>query len=124
MAGGIPVTRAPGDILGIVRQAADEVQLAHPGRQIVVSARGDGTGEWDADRLAQVVSNLVNNALVYGSVDTPVTVSVDATRQRVELLVHNEGEPIPPELQAELFQPLRQGDAVKGARSRSIGLGL
>jgi signal transduction histidine kinase len=51
-------------------------------------------------------------------------VSIVGAGQQVRLTVHNEGEPIRPELQAELFQPLRQGDSGKGMRGRNIGLGL
>lgn len=124
LAGGIPVVRTPGDFLQIVQQAVDEVKVAHPDRAITVWASGDGSGTWDADRIAQVVSNLVNNALVYGRADAPIRVSIVGTGQPVQLTVHNEGEPIRPELQAELFQPLRQGDSGKGSRGRNIGLGL
>ncbi|TFZ01200.1 CHASE domain-containing protein [Ramlibacter rhizophilus] len=123
LAGGIPVVRAPGDVAGIVQQAVDQVRVAHPGREVAFSAQGSGTGTWDADRIAQVVSNLVSNAIVYGDANAPIRVAVDGTGQRVRLSVHNLGEPIRPELMGTLFEPLRQGSSV-GARGRNIGLGL
>lgn len=123
LSGGIPVVRAPGDIHEIVQQAVDEMQLAHPGRSIQFTRSGDGSGTWDAGRIGQVVSNLVNNALVYGSAEAPIRVRLDGLAAQVCLAVHNEGEPIRPELQSELFEPLRQGSRA-GAQGRNIGLGL
>ncbi|MBL0419396.1 CHASE domain-containing protein [Ramlibacter sp. AW1] len=122
--GGIPVLRTPGDLIQIVHQTVDEIQLAHRDRQIVFSARGDASGTWDPDRMAQLVSNLLNNALVYGATDAPITVAVHAEGQRIRLRVHNEGEPISPQLQAALFQPMQQGPSRKGSSARNIGLGL
>ncbi|MEJ7928666.1 CHASE domain-containing protein [Ramlibacter sp. AN1015] len=123
LAGGIPVVRTPGDINDIVQQAIDELRLAHPRREIALHVQGDGSGTWDADRIAQVVANLVNNALVYGAADAPITVRLHSSRARVRLSVHNEGEPIPPALLGELFEPLSQGSRA-GSAGRNIGLGL
>jgi signal transduction histidine kinase len=124
LGGGLPVVRAPGDIVEIVQQAADAARLAHPARRIEVDAHGDGAGTWDADRIAQVVGNLLNNALVYGDPDSPIHVAVHAEHSRVRIAVHNAGEPIPPALREALFEPLQQGESTAGRSGRNIGLGL
>lgn len=122
---GIRVARTGGDLMEIVRKAVDELQALHPARSIALRTSGDGAGDWDADRVAQLVVNLVTNALVYGRPDTPVTVSVDGEPPGpVVLSVHNAGEPIPRELHRSIFEPLRQGRGQQGGRSRNIGLGL
>nr|WP_239027451.1 CHASE domain-containing protein [Ramlibacter algicola] len=121
---GLPVVRTPGDIVEIVQQAADAARLAHPARRIEVDAHGDGAGTWDADRMAQVVGNLLNNALVYGDPDSPIHVSVHAEHSRVRIAVHNAGDPIPPALREALFEPLQQGESTAGRSGRNIGLGL
>lgn len=124
LGGGIRVVRTPGDLAEIVQQAVDALQLGHVGRSVRMQASGDGAGTWDADRLTQVVNNLVGNALVYGAPGTPVSVRLDAGGAWVRLDVHNEGEPIPAAVQATLFEPLRQGESNAGASGRNIGLGL
>ncbi|HEY6100143.1 MAG TPA: ATP-binding protein [Anaeromyxobacter sp.] len=88
-----------------------------------VEASGDAHGEWDSDRLVQVVTNLVVNALKYGCRGTEVTVRVAGAGDAATLEVHNEGEPIPADLQAHLFEPYRRGEQDSGDRT-SIGLGL
>jgi PAS domain S-box-containing protein len=124
LGGGIPVSRKAMDVHGLTRQVVDEVQLVHPERRIDVRAQGEGRGEWDPDRLAQVMSNLLSNALSYSPPDTPVTVSTCGEDEAVVLEVHNEGTPIPPELLPRLFEPMERGTIQKDRVGRSIGLGL
>jgi signal transduction histidine kinase len=53
------------------------------------------TGGWDPDRLTQVVSNLVGNAIEHGA-KTPVTLVASGAGDRGRLTVDNDGDPIPP----------------------------
>lgn len=121
---GIRIRPAPGDLMAIVTKAVEELEALNPARRVRVQASGDGAGRWDADRVAQVVFNLVSNALVYGRPDTEVTVDVRAGAAGAVLSVHNFGDPIPPELHASIFEPLRQGGGQQGGGARNIGLGL
>ncbi|MCY1082687.1 ATP-binding protein [Archangium lansingense] len=121
--GGLPVYRERVNLHDIARNAMEELQVSHPGQRLELDVRGDGWGWWDADRLAQVVGNLMSNAVHHGRPDTPVCLKVRETGDEVLLSVHNEGEPIPPELMATLFQPFRRGTTGKAA-TRSVGLGL
>ena len=82
---------------------------------------GDLRGEWDADRLVQVVSDLVGNAIQHGG-GTPVTLTGQEQGGSVALAVHNGGPPIPAEVLPFVFEPLARGRA-EGAAG-SIGLGL
>jgi len=81
------------------------------------------TGNWDPERLAQAIGNLVGNALQHGDPDRPVTVRVGAREGRAELSVHNHGPPIPSEVLPGLFEPFQRG-LRPGALDGSIGLGL
>ena len=79
---------------------------------------GNVEGTWDPDRLQQVVSNLVGNALEHS--DGVVSVRVEAAKHDVVLSVHNDGEPIPAEVLPALFEPFRRGERSAGG----LGLGL
>ncbi|QRN98786.1 PAS domain S-box protein [Archangium violaceum] len=124
LGGGIPVERVPGDLLVLVREVTEELRLAHPHRRISFVAMGEGHGEWDKDRLTQVVQNLVSNALKHGAEDVPVRVEMQGEEDPVVLSIHNEGRPIPPELMLHLFDPFRRGKDAGASDRLTTGLGL
>jgi signal transduction histidine kinase len=119
--GGISVVPAPADLRDIVGAVVDELRAAHPDRAIELDVSGASSGNWDGARLAQVVSNLVANALTHGGPGDTVRVTL-AGDADVVLTVANGGAPIAPELLATLFEPFRRGD--DGGRTRGLGLGL
>ncbi len=123
LGGGIRLQRSSLDFHKAVRHVAEEVQIANPERRIEFRCTGSGQGVWDGDRLAQVVTNLANNAITYSPADSVVRVETRGDDDDVYLAVHNHGEPIAPELMPQLFQPFRRGTGEDSA-ARSIGLGL
>jgi signal transduction histidine kinase len=123
LAGGIVVKREPGDIKALVERVVRECQAASPGRVVETVYSGDFAGHWDAERIAQVVANLIGNALKHGDPTGPVRVRLDGTKQdEVILDVANRGT-IAPELVNHLFDPFRGGQRPAG-RSEGLGLGL
>jgi PAS domain S-box-containing protein len=122
--GGIGLDRMPVDLSRVVSDVVDELTLLHPDREVRSVLSPSATGTWDADRLAQVVSNLTGNALQHGARDRPVVVTVADDGPNVQLTVHNEGRTIPGDLLAVLFDPFRRGSDESKARSSGLGLGL
>lgn len=114
----IPVNPAPMDLAVLCREVVDEMRSACPGFHCHVTSSGDLRGEWDQNRLRQLLSNLVGNAAQYGAPDSAV-VSASADGARVVVTVHNAGTPIPEELLPKVFDPM-----VSGARRRSTGAGF
>jgi PAS domain S-box-containing protein len=121
---GIPVRRQPVELHAVVHQAVDEILAAYPEREVVVSTTGDARGQWDSDRLVQVLTNLVANALKYGQADGVVSVRCMGEGEAVTLTVHNVGTPIAPQLLPVLFEPMRRGTILTERHGRSVGLGL
>ena len=120
---GLPVERRAIDLHRTVAEAVDELRLLYPARVLRHDRAGAGACAADANRLVQLIGNLVSNAMTYGTPATPVTVRSAIDETSFSLAIHNEGPPIAAELQAGLFQPMTRGtDAVSA--SRSVGLGL
>lgn len=120
---GIPLERRPCDLIPLLRQVADEIRDACPEGTLRVEPAGDTTGNWDADRLAQVFSNLLANAVRHGVVEQGCSVRVDGTATgHVLIEVSNQGA-IPPALLPSLFEPMTGGER-RGERSQGLGLGL
>ncbi|HZS35234.1 MAG TPA: PAS domain-containing sensor histidine kinase, partial [Polyangia bacterium] len=108
-AGKLPLQTAPSDLRELSARVVAELTAAHRGRTIDLESQGDARGEWDAGRVAQVVSNLVANALEHGEARAPVRVTVEGDGADVWLKVHNRGPAIAAELQPVMFEPFRRG---------------
>jgi signal transduction histidine kinase len=102
----------------ICARTVAEIRAAHPDAVVELAVEGDDRARLDAERIAQVVSNLVANALQHGAHEAPVQVSVSGDGGDVVLRVDNAGPPISPQLGEHLFEPFRRG------RSDGNGLGL
>ena len=124
LGGGIPVQRRHVEAHEVVTQVLEEARQAFPGRKLRLTVSGETTGQWDGDRLAQVVTNLVQNALKYSPEDSEVQVQLRSLGESVELSVHNEGAPISAERLPLLFEPMQRATDQEDKASRSVGLGL
>ena len=124
LGGGLKIERTSLDMLELVRGVVEEFRLTHAERELRLEQHGDGRGQWDADRLTQLLGNLVSNALKYSPPETPITVRTRAEEDALWLEVHNLGEPIAPEALPRLFQPLQRAVAGIDKAGRSVGLGL
>ena len=123
---GIPIQRTGADLRAVVGRVVDELRAADPGREIVVeSAEGaDLSGAWDADRLEQVASNLVSNAVDHGDPETAVRVELSGTDDDVTLTVRNAGPGLPPEVLEHLFEPFSRPPDERSRKASGLGLGL
>ncbi|HZH13696.1 MAG TPA: PAS domain-containing protein [Archangium sp.] len=124
LGGGIPITPAPCDLGSLGRRVVSELEVAHPARELRLEAHGDLQGAWDQDRLAQLLGNLLRNAVDYSPEGTPITLALQGEGGRVRIEVRNQGEPIPGELLPGLFEPFRRGETRGGRSPSGLGLGL
>jgi signal transduction histidine kinase len=120
--GGLPIARQPVDLADLCRDVLDDAVLAHPGRTVCFAGE-PVIGDWDPDRVTQLITNLVENALQYSPQGSVVSITARDHGELAVLAVHNHGEPIPLDAQAALFEPFRRGPQPP-PRSDSLGLGL
>lgn len=123
MAGGIPLR--PGDVAldEVCRRVISELEVAHPEREVNLEVRGNCHGFWDEERLAQVLSNLVANALQNSPAGTPVSVLLEGVESLQRVEVHNAGAPIPEAVRPHLFEPFHPSGSSRRAQG-GLGLGL
>ena len=99
----------------------DELQSTHPDR--IIDAEFNVTRPVHADRvrIAQLLSNLLGNALMHGAEGEPVRVKV-STQDQFELAVRNAGQPIAAATMGRLFHPFARGEVRPS--QQGLGLGL
>nr|WP_232920649.1 PAS domain-containing sensor histidine kinase [Pseudomonas simiae] len=120
---GITIKAAPLDLHEVIHRAVDELRVAFPKASLVHLADGNGDASLDADRVQQIIGNLVANSVAYGDPQRPITITSRLGDNRCEVSVHNHGRVIPKALLAELFEPMTRGTD-QGSDVRSVGLGL
>jgi len=122
---GIRILPAPVELADIVATAISEIEGAKPSRRFEIEAMGNTRGNWDAGRLAQVMTNLLTNAVQHGAPSGAVRIRLEGrAEQHVVISVTNQGPSIPSELLPVIFDPFRRGSSADANRSRGVGLGL
>jgi two-component system sensor histidine kinase/response regulator len=123
LAEGIPIARTSIDLGAVIGRVAQEHQVSHPQRRITVTSEGTVTGHWDGDRLGQVTSNLIGNALQYGEDEQPILIRINGSQPDVLLFSVTNAGTIPADLLPRIFEPFSGGG--DQARPRNgLGLGL
>ncbi len=122
---GIPVVRQRMQLVPVLRSAIDEISLAQPAISFELVAPNEIVGQWDPDRLGQVVSNLLGNAVQYGLPGAPIVVSAHAEHGHATFTIHNalRGAPLAAEAINKLFEPYVRGTDTK-RNGNGLGLGL
>lgn len=120
---GIPVHAREADLTVICRSVADEFEAQHPGR-VRVSTEGDLKGQWDPDRLAQVISNLLSNAFKHGDPEANVTLTAKGRVDTVSFAVTNLGPVIPEDALGTVFDLFQRGASERRGGAQGMGLGL
>ncbi|MGY2374496.1 PAS domain-containing sensor histidine kinase [Pseudomonas sp. SDO524_S393] len=120
---GITIKAAPLDLHGVTHQAVDELRVAFPKAMLEHHAIGAGDAHLDADRVQQIIGNLVANSVAYGDPQQPITITSRLGDGGCAVSVHNHGAAIPETLLMGLFEPMTRGTD-QGSEVRSVGLGL
>jgi signal transduction histidine kinase len=121
----IPVTKTKNDVAALCEAIADEVRAVNADRKLQVTHEGDPMVSCDPARLAQVLSNLMSNAVHYGDATTPITVTVAGSDpDAVIIKVHNLGASISPEAQRSIFRSWTRGQDFGNPSEPGTHLGL
>lgn len=106
-----------------LEQVIDEIHSANPDRTIEASFEIEAPVAVDHQRIAQMLSNLLGNAISHGDAAKPIRVEGKVSPGGLmELVVVNGGEPIPPEMMQELFKAFHRGKVRNNAQGLGLGL--
>lgn len=123
LGGGIALTRdSDSPLTPTLEQVVSEIRSGHPERQIVAQYNLADSVPVDHQRIAQMLSNLLGNAVTHGSSTEPIRVDASVSDGELQLSVANSGAPIPQESLHKLFQPFKRGEG--SSNLQGLGLGL
>lgn len=121
---GVTIEPKLADLGAIARRTIERLEVSYPERTIEVFTEGDLGGEWDPGRISQVLTYLLVNAFEHGRANAPVRLTACESGAKVIAEVHNEGNPIPPDLVPLIFDPFRRAAERRRMKSAGLGLGL
>lgn len=120
---GIGITRRQVDLHLVIERSVKELRVAFPQAKVIHKQEGAGMAEVDADRMHQIIGNLVANSVAYGDPGHPITVTSTVQGETAMLSVHNVGTAIPESSLGNLFEPMTRVSELD-TDLRSVGLGL
>lgn len=122
LGGGIVLDIQQVQILPILEQVTEELKIAFPDRTVDINCCVKTPISCDASRIAQLLSNLVANALTHGLADRPISVTARIDLKYLELSVANGGRPISEDVLETLFEPFKR--EATSPSQQGLGLGL
>lgn len=121
LGGGLALQAQPGaELRPVLEQVIAESRSTHPDREFRAHLAELPPLPADSGRVAQLLSNLLGNALRHGAPEGPIDIHAKVTASHFELSVTNPGPAVPAELLGQAFKPFLRGKP----RTRGNGLGL
>jgi len=111
------------NLTSLVKRTLEELATIH-GDRFVFTAPDSVEGYWDQNFLRRTIENLSNNAIKYGSPDTPVNLTLKQDLDTVTIEVQNKGNLISPEDQKSLFQQFKRSQHAQRSGKKGWGIGL
>jgi len=127
LTGKLRISAAQMDFANVVDMAVEAVRPAAEAKRIQIDTdldRASAVMRGDADRLQQVVLNLLANAIKFTSKGGRIAVRLRREESDLELVVQDSGEGIPPSFLPHLFDSFRQSDSTTSRRHGGLGIGL
>ena len=122
--GAMEIHRTEVDLVLLLDDLLDEMRTAHPGVHVVRQAPDSLVAWVDGDRMAQVFTNLVSNARHHGAPGEPLVVELGSHDGQATLAVRNVSAPIPPDIEAQLFNAFKRREQTNPRNKGGLGLGL
>jgi signal transduction histidine kinase len=125
-AGHLELARQPTDLTAMLREAIEEQRLLTPTRLLLLHPLPSAPVPVlaDRERIKQVISNYLSNALKYSAEDRPVEVGIQIEEEQAHVWVQDSGPGIPAELHHRLWERFYRAPGIEVQSGSGVGLGL
>jgi hypothetical protein len=120
---GLPIERSEANLSEIAENVCSELASIYGDRFEKLFPK-TLEGHWSSKNIYRMLENLLINAIKYGYHNTPVSLIIQDLGNRVEIAVHNYGDPISAEEQKSLFNPFTRSRTAELGAKKGWGLGL
>lgn len=119
----IPLDLTECNLNTLIRSSLEDFKILHSDRFEFIFEE-EIIGHWDESAIRRIVDNLASNAVKYGAVDKKISIIVKKLNNEVQIIIHNEGNPINEVDQANIFEPFHRSDSATQGNQKGWGLGL
>jgi len=127
MTGNLLLNLSPTPLIPVVETAIDAVRPSAEAKEITFSTRYNSTIEkitCDPQRLQQIIWNLLTNAVKFTPNGGQVTITLEQSKETIQIIVSDDGEGIAPDFLPFVFDRFRQADSSSTRKHNGLGLGL
>jgi signal transduction histidine kinase len=116
----------PADLVAIVREVVQEQSQLNPQRTLYFACPGElhASVLADTDRIGEVVTNYLTNALKYSPANTPVEIGVGVETWQARVWVRDHGPGLAPEEQERIWERFHRTEGIEVQSGTGVGLGL
>jgi PAS domain S-box-containing protein len=125
-AGRLDLHLEPADLAAIVGEAVEQQRQANPARTLTFQFSADRRVliTADADRIGQVVTNYLTNALKFSAEECPVAVGMDLEAEQARVWVRDQGPGLPADEQERIWECFHRVKGIEVLSGSGVGLGL
>ena len=123
-AGKLEYRQEPVDLDTLLQEIAETMQHSNPSHRVVLRGAVQSSLLADRDRLGQVFTNLINNAIKYSPGAETVEVDLSASRETVTIRVQDHGLGIPREQRDKIFERFYRAAGLSHETIPGLGMGL
>ncbi|MAO36473.1 MAG: hypothetical protein CMP12_11310 [Zunongwangia sp.] len=121
---GISLLFSEYNVVEDVKLIASEAAEAYSNKIVLNLTKKEIHGVFASTAVRRILENLITNAVKYGAIDEPITISLQEEGKKVRLKVHNHGNSISPQDQKDIFNFLIQKEKNSPKNLKSWGIGL
>jgi two-component system CheB/CheR fusion protein len=123
-AGTLRLRLAPFAIDELIREVVEQLAQTHPAHRLSLEKNEAATVFADRERTRQILTNLLTNAIKYGTETAPILVRLQVEEKEVMVQVQDQGKGIPVDQQARLFERFYRITGASQKEASGLGLGL